>query len=178
MHPLTRNVSQAALRLLPMTSILPIGLTVCLTVAPSASSAADAQTLREAGKSCVAQAQEWLKECEAEKEEEENRERTPGRSGLGWTGIGLISAGGALVVSAATVDRWRSCGPLYRRTCQNIERRHGISGGLMLATGLTFLIVDEVRRHPERFPPERPARPSRQTAISVGPRAVQIRMLF
>jgi hypothetical protein len=185
MNPLTLNVSPAARRLLPVLPMLPIGLAVCLTVTPIASSAAGAQTLREAGqaaaasqaqtKSCVAQAQEWQTECEAEEAAENDGVRE--RSGLGWTGIGLISAGGALVVSAATVDRWRSCGPMYQRTCQNIERRQGISGGVMLATGLTFLIIDEVRRHPERFPAGA-TRPARQTAISIGPRAVHVSMLF
>jgi hypothetical protein len=189
-NPSRRNVNPPALRLLPprlrLLPALPIALSVLLTAAPFASSAARAQTLREAGeaaaeaqtKSCVAKALEWLKECEEEEEEEQEqkpeRDRTPDRSGLGWTGIGLISAGGALVVSAATVDRWRSCGPTNRRTCQNIERRQGISGGVLLATGLTFLIVDEIRRHPEPYP----RRQTRQTAITLSPRAIQVRMLF
>jgi hypothetical protein len=207
MIPSRRSASPAALPL----QILPIGLglAVLMTVAPFPSAAAHAQTVRDAGKaaaqeqSCRAQALERLKECEAEEESEKEEEKdekaggTPDRSGLGWTGIGLMSAGGALGISAATVDRWRSCGPAVRHRCQSIERRQGISAGIMLATGLTFLLVDEIRRHPEPYPATartaaeaeaaraaadlrqaRAARPIRQTSIAIGPRALHVRMLF
>ena len=205
MNPSRRTVNPVAHPLLPLGPLAPMAsiawsawsvtLVMLLTIAPCLSPAAQAQTLREAGiaeaaaasqaqmlpqiqpqaptKSCVAKAQDWLKECEADEAENEaeNRDGRRDRSGLGWTGIGLASAGGAHLAMALTVSRWRSCGPNYVRHCRNLERVYGTSGGTLLATGLTFLIIDEVRRHPK---------PSakRQTAIAIGPRAIQVRMLF
>jgi hypothetical protein len=147
-----------------------------LTAAPFASPAAHAQTLREAGKaaaqekSCQAKAQDWLKECEAEEMEEA---AGADRSGLGWTGIGLASAGAGVLAQGLTVNRWRSCGPGSRNHCRNLERAYSIAGGTLLATGVTFFVIDEMRRSRER------ARlPSRQMAIALGPRAIQVRMEF
>jgi hypothetical protein len=153
MNPLRRIVNPAAL------PILPIALAMLLTVTPWMSAAARAQSLREAGKaaaeaqtkSCAAQAQESLKECE-EEEAEKNDDGLPDRTGLGWTGIGLASAGN-------------------RGHCQNLERAYGISGGTLLATGLTFLVIDETRRYRKRSP-------ARQTVVDIGPRSIQVRMLF
>jgi hypothetical protein len=165
MNPTRRTVSP---------TVLPTALALLLTVAPFASAAARAQTLprEQQEKSCRAQALELLKECEVEEQEEKAEASGASRSGLGWTGIGLLSAGGALLVSAATVNRWRACGPPYdSRECDRIERRQGISGGTLLATGLTFLVIDETRRGRERGR-------ARQTAIAIGPRAIQVRMLF
>ena len=155
---------------------LPAVLAMFLTAAPFASPAAQAQTLREAGKaaaqakSCEAKAQEWVKECEAEEEEEA---WGLDRSGLGWTGIGLASAGGGMLVTALTVKRWRHCGPNDRNTCRSAERVYGISGGTLLTTGLSFIVIDEIRRARERD-----RLPKRQMAIAIGPSAVQVRLSF
>jgi hypothetical protein len=97
----------------------------------------------------------------------------PDRTGLGWTGLGLASAGTAQLVIGYTVSRWRSCGPASVHHCRNLERAYRISGGTLLATGLTFFVVDETRRYRKRLPA-----PARQTVINIGPRAVQVRMLF
>lgn len=151
-------------------------LAMLLTLAPSAAPVVHAQTLREAGKaatqspSCRAKVDEWLKECA---EEEEEDARTPSRSGLGWTGIGLASAGTGVLVQGLTVSRWRSCGPNYRNHCRNLERVYRTGGGTMLATGLTFLVIDEMRRTREK---ERLGLPSRQMAVAVGPRTVHVQM--
>jgi hypothetical protein len=160
-------------------------LTLLLTVAPVASSAASAQTLREAGKaaavaqaqsqskSCVAKADEWLKECvEEEAAEAEKKDGgLPDRTGLGWTGIGLASAGAVETGIGLSVSRWRHCGPRNVHHCRNLERVHRITGGTLLATGLTFLVIDETRRYRSRSP-------ARKTVVDIGPRAIQVRMLF
>ena len=161
---------------------IPTGLTVFvamfLTVAPSVTPVVHAQTLREGGKaaapspSCRAKADAWMQECAEEEEQEEEDARTA-RGGLGWTGIGLASAGASVLVKGLTVSRWRSCGPNFRGHCQNLERVYRTGGGVMLATGLTFLVLDETRRTREK---ERLRLASRQMAIAVGPRAVQVRM--
>lgn len=158
---------------------IPTALALFLMVAPFTSPAALAQSLREAGKTAVqatsreAKAEESKKAYEAEEEEEED-DGLPARSVLGWTGIGLVSAGGAqLAMTALSVNRWTSCGPGTQHTCKNQERVYGISGGTLLATGLAFIVIDEARRHRER---ER--LPQRRMAIALGPRAVQMRMLF
>jgi len=168
----------------------PVMLTLFLTVTPVISASAHAQptSLREAGeaaaaaaagtaggtvaqsKACVAKAQEWLKECEAE-EREEDDDGVPDRSGLGWTGIGLASAGVVHIALGVDASRWRNCGPGNARHCRNVERVYLTTGGTMLATGLTFLISDEVRRYRHRPP-------KRQTAIAIGPRAIEVRMTF
>ena len=107
----------------------PVMLTLFLTVTPVISASAHAQptSLREAGeaaaaaaagagtaggtvaqsKACVAKAQEWLKECEAE-ERDENADGVPDRTGLGWTGIGLASAGVVHVALGIDASRWRN----------------------------------------------------------------------
>lgn len=150
-------------------------LAILLTLAPSAAPVVHAQTPREAGKgatqspACRAKVDEWLKEC-AEEEEEDAR---AGRSGLGWTGIGLASAGAGVLVQGLTVSRWRSCGPNYRNHCENLERVYRRAGGTMLATGLAFIVIDETRRTREK---ERLRLASRQVAVAVGPRAVHLRM--
>lgn len=164
----------------------PVTLILTLTLFPPvATSAAAPKTLLEATaaearlqtqkKSCTARAQEWLKECEAEEaeEREENSDGLPDRTGLGWTGLGLASAGTAQLVIGYTVARWRSCGPASVNHCHNLERAYRISGGTLLATGLTFFVVDETRRYRKRA-----AAPARQTVINIGPRAIQVRMLF
>jgi hypothetical protein len=155
---------------------LPIALAMLLTVTPLTSAAARAQSLREAGKaaaatqtSCAAKAQEWQKECEAE--EAEDDDGVPDRTGLGWTGIGLASAGAVQTAIGFSVSRWRNCGPGNRHHCRNLERAYRTIGGTLLGTGLTFLVIDETRRHRQRSP-------ARQTVIDIGPRAVQVRMLF
>jgi hypothetical protein len=178
MNPLRPTVSPAALPVLPIA--LSLFLTVLLTVAPFASCAASAQTLREAGKaaamaeaqskSCVAKADEWLKECQ-EEEADEKDDGVPDRTGLGWTGIALASAGAVQTGIGLTVARWRNCGPGNVRHCDNLERVYRISGGTLLATGLTFLLIDETRRYRSRSP-------ARQTVVDIGPRAIQVRMLF
>jgi hypothetical protein len=172
MNPLRRTVRPAAL------PILPITLAILLTVTPWLSAGGRAQSLLEAGKaaaeaqtkSCVAQAQESLKECE-EEEAEKKDDGLPDRTGLGWTGIGLAGAGVAHIVIGGTVARWRNCGPGNVRHCDNLERVYSISGGTLLATGLTFLVIDETRRYRKRSP-------ARQTVVDIGPRSIQVRMLF
>jgi hypothetical protein len=158
---------------------IPTALALLLMVAPFTSPAAHAQSLREAGKTAVqaksgeTKVEESKKAYEAKEEEEEDGE-LPDRSALGWTGIGLASAGGAqLAMAALSVNRWRSCGPGTQPTCRSQERVYGISGGTLLATGLTFIVIDEARRHRER---ER--LPQRRMAIALAPRAIQVRMLF
>lgn len=186
MNPSRRTVPQ----MFPLAATVPVtvALTMFLTVAPLMTATATAQSqpvsLREAGEaaatagtqsqsqstSCVAKAQEWLKECEAE-EREENEDGVPDRTGLGWTGIGLASAGVVHTALGIDVSRWRHCGPGDAGQCRNLERVYLITGGTLLATGLTFLITDEVRRHRHRSP-------KRQTAIAIGPRAIEVRMSF
>jgi hypothetical protein len=178
MNSLRPTASPAALPVLPIA--LSLFLTVFLIVAPFASCAASAQTLREAGKaaaqaqaqskSCVAKADEWLKECE-EEEADEKDDGVPDRTGLGWTGIALASAGAVQTGIGLNVSRWRNCGPANVHHCKNLERVYRISGGTLLATGLTFLVLDETRRYRNRSP-------ARQTVIDIGPRAIQVRMLF
>jgi hypothetical protein len=166
-------------RIVTLTAI-PTALAVFLTVAPFTSPAAHAQSLREAGKTAVQaksgeiKAEESKKAYEAKEAEEEEDGELPDRSALGWTGIGLVSAGGAqLAMAALSVNRWRSCGPGTHPTCRSQERVYGISGGTLLATGLTFIVIDEARRHRER---ER--LPQRRMAIALAPHAIQVRMLF
>jgi hypothetical protein len=186
MNPARQTVSHAERPILPVLPSLPIALAIAtfLTAAPFAADAANAQSLslRKAGqaavvaaaaqeKSCVAKAQEWMKECEAEERDDEDDDGVPDRTGLGWTGIGLASAGAVHTAIGLTVSRWRNCGPGNRNHCENLERAYRITGGTMLGTGLTFLLIDETRRY-------RNPRPSRQTVVDVGPRAIQVRMLF
>jgi hypothetical protein len=185
MKPLRRIVTQATLRSLPiaLTGLLTAFLAILLTIAPSTSTAAGAQTLLEAGRTaaaaaqpqpqptaCVAQAQEVLKECE-EEERKQSEDGLPDRTGLGWTGIGLASAGAVQTGIGLNVSRWRSCGPSSVHHCRNLERAYRITGGTLLATGVTFFVIDEVRRHRNRTP-------ARQTVVDIGPRAIQVRMLF
>jgi hypothetical protein len=186
MNSLRRTVRQATLRLLPiaLTGFLTAFLTILLTIAPPASSAAGAQTLLEAGRTaaaaaaqspaqptaCVAQAQELLKECE-EEERKEAENGLPDRTGLGWTGIGLASAGVVQTGIGLNVSRWRSCGPGSVRHCRNLERVYRLTGGMLLATGVTYFVIDEVRRHRKRVP-------ARQTVVDIGPTAIQVRVLF
>jgi hypothetical protein len=189
MNPARQTVSHAELPILPVLPSLPIAvaLVTFLTAMPFAAAAANAQSLslREAGqaavavaaeagaqsKSCVAKAQDWLKECEEEERDDEDDDGVPDRTGLGWTGIGLASAGAVQTAIGLTVSRWRNCGPANRNHCENLERAYRITGGTLLGTGLTFLLIDETRRH-------RKPRPSRQTVVDIGPRAIQVRVLF
>jgi hypothetical protein len=138
---------------------IPTVLAMLLTVAPPA--AAQSRT-------CQAKVQEWIEECEAQEAED----KAAGRSGLGWTGIGLASAGAGVLAQGLTVSRWRNCGPGNQHHCRNIEGAYRIGGGTMLATGLVFLVIDETRRTNAR---ERLA-PRRQMALAVGPRAVHVQM--
>lgn len=145
MSSLRLSVRSAAL------PILPIALALILLVAPCLSPAVHAQTPKE----------------EQQNEEDEGR----GRGGLGWTGIGLISAGGLLLVGSFTFNDSKGCGFFNELACRDVGRAYGISGGTMMATGVAFLVIDGRRQ-------ARAARPGRQTAIAIGPRAIQVRVLF
>lgn len=106
-------------------------------------------------KSCTARAQEWVKECEAEEVEEArerdaNPNRLPDRTGLGWTGLGLASAGAVHLFIGSDVSRWRHCGPTNANHCRNLERFYRGTGWTLLTTGVTFFAIDEVRRHRQR----------------------------
>ena len=145
MNPLRPTVSSAAL------PILPIALAVFLIVAPFLSPAAQAQAPKQ----------------EQQNEEDEDR----GRGGLGWTGIGLISAGGLLLAGSFTFNDSKGCGFFNELACRDVGRVYGIGGGTMVATGVAFLVIDGARQ-------ARAARPGRQTAIAIGPRAIQVRVMF
>jgi hypothetical protein len=158
---------------------IPAAMALFLIATPFESAARAQTTLREAGKAAV-----------AADDADEVDSQTPARSGLGWTGISLISAGGLLVAGSFTFNDSKSCGFFNELACRDVGRAYGISGVTMIATGLTFLVMDEVRRHPEPYSGKaaesasadtkqrRAGRPARQTAIAIGPRAIQIRMLF
>jgi hypothetical protein len=171
MNPLRRTVSLTA---------IPTAMAFFLTVAPFASAAAQAQSLREAAKAAAeAQAaranakagdQDRDEDEEEDDEDEENNAVRP-RSGFGWTGIGLASAGGLFIAGAFTFNDSKGCGFFNEQSCSSVRRSYGVTGGTLLVTGLTMLVMDEVRRHPK-------TRPTRQTALAIGPRAIQVRMLF
>lgn len=146
MNPSRWTVSPAARQ------ILPIVLALLLMLAPCASARASAQTPTtdaDAG----------------------NESGVPPRGGLGWTGIALASAGGLLLAGSFTFNDSKGCGFFNELACSDVGRVYGVNGGIMVATGLTFLIIDEVRRHPK-------APPKRQTSIAIGPRAIQVRVSF
>jgi hypothetical protein len=165
MNPLRRTVSLTA---------IPTAMAFFLTVAPFASAAAQAQSLRDAGKA-AAEAQAAGANAKAadedRDEDEEEDDGVPPRSGFGWTGIGLASAGGLLIAGAFTFNDSKGCGFFNEQSCSSVRRVYGVTGGTLVVTGLTMLVMDEVRRHPK-------TRPTRQTAIAIGPRAIQVRMLF
>lgn len=146
MSSVTRIVNPAALL---------VALTLFLMLAPCVSAVAHAQTPREA----------------ADEADNDDENGAPPRSGLGWTGIGLVSAGGLLLAGSFTFNDSKGCGFFNELACRDVGRVYGTTGGIMVATGLTFLIRDDVRRHPKPSP-------KRQTAISIGPRAIQVRVLF
>jgi hypothetical protein len=164
MNPLTRSVSAAVDR---VGRLLPIALamTMFLILAPGVCVSAGAQT--------PSRAKDGASAAVDDAADDDDESGVPTRGGLGWTGIGLASAGGLLVAGSFTFNDSKSCGFFNELACRDVGRVYGTTGGIMVATGLTFLIIDEVRRHPG---PDR--KPSRQTAIAIGPRAIQVRMSF
>jgi hypothetical protein len=144
MNPVRRTVCPTALL---------VALPLFLMLAPCASAVANAQTASEASKA----------DTDEEADDEGN---VPPRGGLGWTGISLMSAGGMLLAGSFTFNDSKGCGFFNELACRDVGRVYGTTGVAMVATGLTFLIMDEVRRHPTK----------RQTAIAIGPRAIQVSM--
>lgn len=147
----------------------PVTLILTLTLFPPVNAPVPhpPTTLREAGKaaalamtpaaqpqtqSCTSRAQEWVKECEAEEAEERAKDRNglPDRTGLGWTGLGLASAGAMHLFIGSDISRWRHCGPTNANQCRDRERFYRGTGWALLGTGVTFFAIDEVRRHRQR----------------------------
>jgi hypothetical protein len=159
MNSLRRTITPAAL------PILPIALAAFLMLTPVASASASAQTPSGAAE---------------HDDENEDESGVPARGGLGWTGIGLMSAGGLLLAGSFTFNDSKGCGFFNELACRDVGRVYGTTGGVMVGTGLVFLLIDEVRRHPEPYPrvSRTARRPARQTVIAIGPRAIQVRMLF
>lgn len=156
MNPFGRTAGSTALL---------VALPVFLLLAPCVSARANAQTPNNAGNSDSAG------NDDADDEDDADASNVAPRGGLGWTGIGLMSAGGMLLAASFTFNDSKGCGFVNELACRDVGRVYGTTGGLMMLTGLTFLIKDELRRHPK-------ASPTRQTAIAIGPRAIQVRMSF
>lgn len=144
------------------------GSTACLTafvlfllLTPYGSAQAGAQTVAdEASKPATAAGKDA--------DEDDESDVAP-RGALGWTGISLMSAGGALLMGSFTFNDSKGCGFFNELACRNVGRVYGTTGGVMVVTGLTFLIMDDYRRHPKGYP-------KRQTALAIGPRAIQVSM--
>jgi hypothetical protein len=170
MNPQNRTVRLTALPL-----AIAMAMAMFLTVAPCVSAVARAQTLQEAGKAAATKTTEQEKDedkNENEDEGEDERANRP-RGGLGWTGIGLMSAGGMLLLGSFTFNDSKGCGFFNELSCGSVGRVYGGVGGTMAFTGLTLLVMDENRRYPKV-----PRAAARQTSIALGPRAIQVRMVF
>lgn len=159
MNPWRRTVGSTA---------LPAAVTLFLMLAPCASARASAQTASEADR------RDGNAGNAGNDGNHGNDESSVApRGGLGWTGIGLMSAGGFLLLGSFTFNDSKGCGFFNELACRDVGRVYGTTGGVMVITGLAFLIKDDYRRHPKGYP-----KPTRQTGIAIGPRAIQVRMSF
>src|SRR5262245_48375880 len=61
--------------------------------------------------------------------------------GLKWTGVGLLSAGGALVMGAFTFNDSKGCGFFNELSCDDVGRVYGSVGAGLIVSGLTLLVI-------------------------------------
>jgi hypothetical protein len=91
---------------------------------------------------------------------------TPGRP-LKWTGIGLTIGGGVWLLQSLILYEHRNCGSPFQGTCDNGARASAAVGGVLAATGLTLIVLEQQQhRHGARV------------ALGIAPRAVRVNVSF